>query len=121
MFLIIVEGSGGTGSQTENKDILETVKIGKSDIKITMLQFAKDIVLVYKAAKYNVIVLKSILRLLQDLKVNYKKNKIGGIRVGNFNIHIFASLLNCSFMSIPFTYIGIMKSYDQRLLKRDGF
>ncbi|KAL3015707.1 hypothetical protein AAZX31_06G171500 [Glycine max] len=66
--------------------------------------------------EYHLIVLqptciKSIMRsfeLLLELKVNFLKSCLGGgIGVDSHLVHRYAHLLNCSVMSMPFTYLGI--------------
>lgn len=73
--------------------------------------------------EYHLIVLqptciKSIMRsleLLLELKVNFLKSCLGGgIGVDSHLVHRYAHLLNCSVMSMPFTYLGIPIGANQR-------
>jgi len=55
-------------------------------------------------------VIKSILRcfeLVYGLRVNYHKSMTGAIGIPKLEVDILSRILNCSYMKIPFKYLGM--------------
>lgn len=79
-------------------------------MEVSLLQFVDDTIFFAENTLQNIICIKSIMRsfeLVFVLKVNFHKSSLGGIAVNAHFIHRYAHLLNCSSMSLPFTYLGI--------------
>src|ERR1044072_7576368 len=67
----------------------------------------------------NIYVVKCLLRcfeLVAGLKVNFSKTKLAGKCVEGNLINSLASLLHCSLMEIPFTYLGLPVGGNPRRL-----
>lgn len=70
-----------------------------------------------EASIHNIICFKATMRsfeLVSWLKVNFHKSWLGDFGMDSHLVHRYAHLLNCSVMSMPFTYLGIPIGANQR-------
>jgi len=107
----VAEGLVGIVRQGEEKMLVESIKVGERQVKVSMLQYADDTLFFYKASIQSVLTLKAILKcfeLASGLKVNYYKSKFGGVGVNINQTMVFAFILNCHIMKTPFSYLGMM-------------
>lgn len=66
-----------------------------------------------------ILILKSILRCFEmtsGLKVNFYKSSLVGINVERRTTQVFANILNCKLMEIPFIYLGLPVGANPRAL-----
>lgn len=69
-----------------------------------------DIVFIGEANVHNIVVIKCVLRcfeLTSDLEVNFHKSKLVGVAVDGSILFMYAYMLNCKQMYVPFVYLGI--------------
>jgi len=70
-----------------------------------MLQYVDDTLCFCKAnlkRVFNIKVILNYFKLASDLKVNFLKSRIGGVRVDQTAILRFTSILKCDVMKTPF-------------------
>ncbi|GKV46080.1 hypothetical protein SLEP1_g53092 [Rubroshorea leprosula] len=109
LFLIVAEGLNGLISEAVKQGLFEGVKIGNGELKLAHLQFADDTLIMGKATKENIWVVKCIMRcfeLVSGLKINYAKSQLMSTNVEKEWTTEMAYLLNCKIGKIPFKYLG---------------
>ncbi|XP_019432100.1 PREDICTED: uncharacterized protein LOC109339150 [Lupinus angustifolius] len=110
LFLMVVEGFTGMVRRALSTCLYAGFKVGRSQIEISVLQFADDTMLVRKPDSSFIWTIKSILRcfdLVSRLKVNFHKSSLMGINVHDNVIEAAATFLSCKVGSNPFNYLGI--------------
>lgn len=110
LFIIVVEGLAELARQAIKANVLSGLKIGRNVIEVCMLQFVNDTFFLCEDSYRNVITMKAILRgyeLASSLKVNFHKSKVVGINVERNVLDLYAKILNCTQMLIPFKYLGL--------------
>lgn len=93
--------------------------MGKKGLVILCLQFADDTLIFGDASMQNILTLKSILRcyeMASGLRVNFFKSNITGLNMERRITQVFADMLNCKMMEIPFTYLGLPVGANPRSL-----
>ena len=111
LFLIVAEGLAGAVREEVEKNQIESVKIGAKKVKVNMLQYADDTLFFCIAITRSVFNMKAILHyfeLASRHKVNFSKNRIGGVGVDHITVQQFAAILNCEVMKAPFKYLGML-------------
>jgi len=91
-------------------NLLEGVRVGRNKFKVNMLQFADDTFFFCKLGINDLMVIKSIhifFEHVSRLRINFHKNKLGGVRVGEDELLSGSNILNCGLISILFKYLGI--------------
>ncbi|GKU91868.1 hypothetical protein SLEP1_g5682 [Rubroshorea leprosula] len=109
LFLIVAEGLNGLISEVVKQGLFEGVKIGNGELKLSHLQLADDTLIMGKATKENIWVVKCIMRcfeLVLGLKINYAKSQLMSTNVEKEWTTEMAYLLNCKICEIPFRYLG---------------
>ena len=117
LFLVVVEGLAGLVRKAVRLKKLEGVTVGVNQIEVSLLQFADDTLVVCQDTIQNVFTVKTILKcfeLAAGLRVNFHKTKIGAIGVQAQQILVYAKMLNCAQMSIPFKYLGVLVGGNPR-------
>jgi len=82
-----------------------------------MLHFTDDTIFFCKDNTHNVMVIKSMLCCLElalGLKVNFSKSRLGGVGIRQPQLWMYASILNCEVMKVPFTYLGMEVGSNHR-------
>jgi len=109
LFLIVAEGLAGVVRMTEEKKLIDSLEVGKTKVKVNMLQYADDTLFFCDANTKSVFNIKAILQcfeLTSGHRVNCLKSIIGGMGLNQFSLQRFASILNCDTMVAPFVYLG---------------
>ncbi|GJR17890.1 putative RNA-directed DNA polymerase, eukaryota, reverse transcriptase zinc-binding domain protein [Tanacetum coccineum] len=110
LFILIMKGLHCAISNAVNSCLIRGVKIGSSDIILSHLFYADDVVI---TTEWNARDLDNIIRVLHvfylasGLKINIHKSNIYGIRVSNEEVSIMATSTGCAPGSLPFTYLGL--------------
>ena len=84
--------------------------MGSNRVDVSILQYADDTIFFGETSQENVRAIKAILRIFEiasGLKINFAKSCFGAFGMPERWKSDAASWLNCSLMSIPFTYLGI--------------
>ena len=105
LFNIVVEALNGMMSQAMGKNLFRGFPVGLNKVEISILQYADDTIFFGEAFMENVRVIKAILRtfeLILGLKISF-----GAFGMSEQWKSEAAKYLNCSLMSVPFTYLGI--------------
>ena len=106
----MAKGLIGVVRQAVDNDMLRSVEVGTKKVKVSMLHFADDTIFFCKDNTHNVMVIKSMLccfELVSGLKVNFSKSRLGGVSVRQPQLWMYASILNCEVMKVPFTYLDM--------------
>jgi len=111
LFLVVAEGLAGVSKKAVEKELFESLEIGKKLIKVDMLQYADDTLFFFCKENiksvFNIKVMLSFFELASGLKVNFLKSRIGGVGVEQTKILRFATILNCEVKRTPFKYLGM--------------
>lgn len=93
-----------------SKNLFSSYRVGRDEVEVNLLQFADDTINFGEETLENVITIKCIMRcfeLVSSLKVNFSKISFGAVGVESSEVVKFARLLNCSLLTLPFTYLGM--------------
>ena len=107
LFLIVAEGLAGVVRTAEEKKLIDSLEVGKSKVKVNMLQYADDPLFFCEANTKSVFNIKAILQcfeLTSGFRVNFSKSRIGGMVMDHFSLQRFAAMFNCDIMVAPFVY-----------------
>ncbi|GKA29337.1 putative RNA-directed DNA polymerase, eukaryota, reverse transcriptase zinc-binding domain protein [Tanacetum coccineum] len=119
LFILVMEGLHCAISNAVNSGLIRGVKIGSSDIILSHLFYADDVVI---TTEWNARDLDNIIRVLHvfylasGLKINIHKSNIYGIGVSNEEVSIMATSTGCAPGSLPFTYLGLPIGSNMNLI-----
>ena len=99
LFLITDEGLVGVFRIAIEKDLVETLEIGK--MVDDTLFFSKASI----KSVYHIKIILNCFELASGLKVNFLKSRINGIGVDQTEVLFFTAILNCDVMKTPFKYL----------------
>nr|GEW85888.1 hypothetical protein [Tanacetum cinerariifolium] len=103
-------GLHGVMSNTVNSGLIRDIKLGSSDITLSHLFYADDVVITSEwnsGDLDNVIWVLHVFHLASGLKINIHKSNIYDIGVSNEEVSSMASRTGCAAGSFPFTYLGL--------------
>ena len=109
-FVIVAEGLRSLMKEVISKNLFSSYRVGRDEVEVNLLQFADDTINFGEVTLENVITIKCIMRcfeLVSSLKVNFSKISFGAVGVESSEVVKFARLLNCSLLTLPFTYLGM--------------
>jgi len=101
LFLVVAKGLVGLVRQASKQNMLKGVKVGRKEIKCSILQFADDTFFMCEDSFSNIFTIKTILRcfvLVSGLKINFQKSKLVRVNVDRFTLETYAKMLNCNTM-----------------------
>ena len=110
LFLIVVEDLVWVSRKAVQKNLFESLEVGRRKVKVNMLQFAYNTLFFCEANIESVFNLKVIFycfELAYGFKVNFSKIKLGGVRVDQTVVLRFVTILNCDVTKTPFIYLGL--------------
>nr|GFD01376.1 putative RNA-directed DNA polymerase, eukaryota, reverse transcriptase zinc-binding domain protein [Tanacetum cinerariifolium] len=110
LFILVMEGLHGVMSNTVNSGLIRDIKLGSSDITLSHLFYADDVVITFEwnsGDLDNVIWVLHVFHLASGLKINIHKSNIYDIGVSNEEVSSMASRTGCAAGSFPFTYLGL--------------
>nr|GFB61367.1 putative RNA-directed DNA polymerase, eukaryota, reverse transcriptase zinc-binding domain protein [Tanacetum cinerariifolium] len=110
LFILVMEGLHGVMSNTINSGLIRDIKLGSSDITLSHLFYADDVVITFEwnsGDLDNVIWVLHVFHLASGLKINIHKSNIYDIGVSNEEVSSMASRTGCAAGSFPFTYLGL--------------
>jgi len=84
LFLIVVDGLAGVSRMAVEKNLIDSLEIGREKVKVNMLQYVDDTLFFCEANVKSVFNIKATLNcfeLSSELKVNFMKSKIGALGV----------------------------------------
>ncbi|GMI80386.1 hypothetical protein HRI_001707900 [Hibiscus trionum] len=97
-------------------EIVEGIRMGDSNLVISHLQFADDLMLLSTAKEEKVRNVKRVLRIFEivsGLKLNMKKTKIYGINVKQDDLSAWAASIKCELDSLPTMYLGMSLGHNR--------
>ncbi|MCH84201.1 RNA-directed DNA polymerase (Reverse transcriptase) [Trifolium medium] len=101
LFLLVAEGLTMLSHRAVSLGFFKGFQVS-SDVTVSLLQYADDILFIGEACVENLWSMKAILRwfeLISDLKVNFHKSMLVGVNVENSFLTGAASVLHCKFLS----------------------
>ncbi|XP_028186427.1 uncharacterized protein LOC114373081 [Glycine soja] len=107
---MVVEALSGLLRKAIAENMYKGYLVGSKKVDISILQYADDTIFFGEATMENVRALKATLRafeLISGLKINYAKSCFGAFEVSDQWRSDAAKYLNCTLLSIPFTYLGM--------------
>ncbi|GJT97390.1 reverse transcriptase domain, reverse transcriptase zinc-binding domain protein [Tanacetum coccineum] len=110
LFIIAAEGLHVAMLEAMSRGRFNGIKILNSDLTLSHLQFADDVIFMGEWSQDNAQNLVRILRcfyLSFGLKINLKKSKLFGVGVPGNEVSALARKLVCEPSSFPFTYLGL--------------
>jgi len=109
-FVIVAEGLSSLMKEVISKNLFSSYRVGIDEVEVNLLQFMDDTINLGEVTLENVITIKCIMRcfeLVSSLKVNFSKISFGAVGVESSEVEKFARLLNCSLLTLSFTYLGM--------------
>jgi len=94
----------------EEKNLIDSLEVGRDKVKVNMLQYADDTLFFCEANTKSIFNIKEILQcfeLSSGHRVNFLKSRIGETGLGQLSLWRFAAILNCDVMGSPFVYLGL--------------
>jgi len=110
LFLIVAEGLAGVTRAAEEKKLIDSLEVGKSKVKVNMLQYADNTLFFCEANTKSVFNIRAILQcfeLSSGLRDNFAKSRIGVTGMDQATLKRFAAILGCDTMAPPFIYLGL--------------
>jgi len=95
----------------DEKGLIDSLEIGDRKVKVNMLQYTDDTMFfceVNSKSVFNIKVALNCFELCSGLKVNFLKNRIGGLGIDQITLQRFATVLNCEMMTTPFKYLELL-------------
>jgi len=89
------------------KNLIDSLEIGRKKVKVNMLQLVDDTLFFSEAntkSVFNIKETSNYFELCYALKVNFLKSRIGGLGINQLMLQHFATILNCDVMVTPFVY-----------------
>ncbi|GJT58884.1 RNA-directed DNA polymerase, eukaryota, reverse transcriptase zinc-binding domain protein [Tanacetum coccineum] len=108
-------------SKEVSSGLIRGIKLGSSDITLSHLFYADDVVI---TTDWNSRDIDNIIRVLyvfylaSGLRINIHKSNIYGIEVSNDEISSLASRTGCASVFFPFTYLGLPIGANMNLTSR---
>ena len=96
--------------RAEERNLLESFKVGRNRTKMTHLQFADDTIFFSNTREEDLQTLKSLLLVfghISGLKVNLDKSNIYGINLDQNNLSRLAEMLDCKVSGWLILYLGL--------------
>ncbi|GKD35184.1 putative RNA-directed DNA polymerase, eukaryota, reverse transcriptase zinc-binding domain protein, partial [Tanacetum coccineum] len=109
LFIIIMEGLHVAILDSVRTGLIRGIKIGYSDVNLSHLFFADDVIIMSDWSSHdveNIIRIFKVFFLDSGLKINIHNSSIYGVGVPPEEIHHMASNTGCSAGSFPITYLG---------------
>ncbi|GJY81186.1 RNA-directed DNA polymerase, eukaryota, reverse transcriptase zinc-binding domain protein [Tanacetum coccineum] len=110
LFILVMEGLHCALSNTVSSGLIRVIKLGSSDITLSHLFYADDVVITTDWNSRdidNIIRVLHVFYLASGLRINIHKSNIYGIGVSNNEISSLASRTGCAAGFFPFTYLGL--------------
>ncbi|GJX54263.1 putative RNA-directed DNA polymerase, eukaryota, reverse transcriptase zinc-binding domain protein [Tanacetum coccineum] len=110
LFILDMEDLHGAMSNVVNSGLIRGIKLGSSDITLSYLFYADDVVITFEWNSRdldNIIGVLHVFHLDSGLKINIHKSSIYGIGVSNDEVSSIASRTGCAAGSFPFTYLRL--------------
>jgi len=120
LFLVVAEGLAGLVRQANKANLFSSIKIGREEVELCILQFANDTLFLSEESHNNLVTMKAILRgfeIALGLKINFHKSRIVGVNVNRNAMVCYAKTLNCDQMGVPFKYLGLKVKGNPRKTK----
>lgn len=105
-----MEGLHVSIQDTCDKSLIQGVKLPRGGPIVSHKFYADDAIF---AGNWDMGSIKNLSRILKcfeissDLKVNYHKSRLFGIRTSDSKLHDMAQIIGCLKSSFPFSYIGV--------------
>nr|KYP76076.1 hypothetical protein KK1_020298 [Cajanus cajan] len=112
LFIVVVEDLIVMMRTTISENMFEGLIVGKNQVKVSILQYANDTILLGKEKLSNVVIIKSILicfELISGLKVNFAKSRFDGVGVERKTLVSYAFLLNCKLFKLNQSFVSSRK------------
>ncbi|KAL4297438.1 hypothetical protein GQ457_12G004390 [Hibiscus cannabinus] len=100
--------------KADNIGLYAGVRVGGSDLRLTHIQFADDLMVFVEARRESVINLMRLFKIFEvvsGLKLNLDKTKLFGVNVDENIIHEWANTINCDKDKLPTQYLGLPLGY----------
>ncbi|GKA87910.1 reverse transcriptase domain, reverse transcriptase zinc-binding domain protein [Tanacetum coccineum] len=105
-----MEGLHAAISDSVRNGLIHGIQIGSSDVNLSHLFFADDVIITSEWSNHDVhtiIRIFNVFFLAFGLKINIRKSSIYGVGVSSEEVHHMASLTRCNAGSFPLTYLGL--------------
>ncbi|GJX23647.1 putative RNA-directed DNA polymerase, eukaryota, reverse transcriptase zinc-binding domain protein [Tanacetum coccineum] len=110
LFIIVMEGLHIALKDGLTGNLFQGVKIGSSEIRLSHLFYADDVIIL---SEWNQCDMDNIIRILMSfylasgLKINISKSNLYGVGVSSNDIESMAAGTGCSASNLPFSYLGL--------------
>ncbi|KAE8655416.1 hypothetical protein F3Y22_tig00117027pilonHSYRG00012 [Hibiscus syriacus] len=114
LFNVVGEALSGLLKKAVALDVCRGVHIGRSNVVVSHIQFADDLILFSEANEDKILNLFRVMRIFEvvaGLKLNLQKTKLFGINVVDERIKGWAISLRCDSARLPTLYLGLPLGY----------
>ncbi|XP_076896373.1 uncharacterized protein LOC143549353 [Bidens hawaiensis] len=120
LFIIATEGLNFIMKSAIDNNLFSGILLPNNGPVISHVMYADDVMSVGEWNTTNVVNLARLLRcfhLAYELKVNFYKIKVFGVRVSDSEIASMASIIHCEAGSLPVNFLGFPVQANMRLSK----
>ncbi|GKD84726.1 putative RNA-directed DNA polymerase, eukaryota, reverse transcriptase zinc-binding domain protein [Tanacetum coccineum] len=110
LFIIVMEGLHIALKDGLTENLFHGVKIGSSEIRLSHLFYADDVIILSEwnqSDMDNIIRILNVFYLASGLKINISKSNLYGVGVSSDDIESMAAGTGCSASNLPFSYLGL--------------
>ncbi|GKA12764.1 putative RNA-directed DNA polymerase, eukaryota, reverse transcriptase zinc-binding domain protein, partial [Tanacetum coccineum] len=110
LFIIVMEGLHIALKDGLTANLFQGVKIGSSEIRLSHLFYADDVIILSEWNQCdmdNIIRILNVFYLASGLKINISKSNLYGVGVSSDDIESMAAGTGCSASNLPFSYLGL--------------
>ncbi|GJW06190.1 RNA-directed DNA polymerase, eukaryota, reverse transcriptase zinc-binding domain protein [Tanacetum coccineum] len=109
LFIIVMEGFHIALKDGLTANLFQGVKIGSSEIRLSHLFYANDVIILSEWNQYdmdNIIRILNVFFLASGLKINISMSNLYGVEVSSNDIESMSACTGCSASNLPFSYLG---------------
>ncbi|GJY80355.1 reverse transcriptase domain-containing protein [Tanacetum coccineum] len=110
LFIIVIEGLHIALRDGLRANLFRGVKIGSSDIRLSHLFYADDVIILSEWNQHdmdNIIRILNVFYLASGLKINIYKSNLYGVGVSSNEVDRMAASIGCSASNFPLHYLGL--------------
>ncbi|GJS36768.1 RNA-directed DNA polymerase, eukaryota, reverse transcriptase zinc-binding domain protein [Tanacetum coccineum] len=110
LFIIVMEGLHIALKDGLTANLFQGVKIGSSEIQLSHLFYADDVIILFEWNQCdmdNIICILNVFYLASGLKINISKSNLYGVGVSSDDTESIAVGTGCSASNLPFSYLGL--------------
>ncbi|KAL8458477.1 hypothetical protein ACS0TY_036118 [Phlomoides rotata] len=117
LFLLVAESLNRFVKRAVNLNLFSPISIGRNEVKVSIMQFADDTIILGSGDMVSICTTKAILRwieILSGLVVNFHKSNLFSFNKSDSWAREAEACCNCTKGSMPLVYLGIPVGYEKK-------